>query len=80
MSRPERAGGDGVGVDRLLALAQPHDGALAEGAIDLAERRLEGALLLRILFGHDPKNRLCHLKVSPYFTATAEIPGASALT
>ena len=60
MSRPSEPVGDGIGLDRLLALAEPHDGALAEGAIDLGERRFERALLVRIFFSHDPKDRLCH--------------------
>ena len=38
----ERAGGDRVHVHRLVVLAEPHDRALAEIALDLGERGIEG--------------------------------------
>src|SRR5205807_1629001 len=38
----ERAGGDGLDVHRLAVLAEPHDRALAERALDLGERGIEG--------------------------------------
>ena len=44
---PERAGRDGVDLDRALALAEAHDGALAERALDLSDRRVQGALPVR---------------------------------
>ena len=46
---PERAGRDGLDLHRLLALAEPHDRALAEGALDLRERRVES---FRLVFIH----------------------------
>ena len=57
---PERTGGNRIGIHRLLALPQLHHRALAEGPVDLGERRLERALLVAVLFPHHPKNRLCH--------------------
>ena len=45
---PERAGGDGVDVHRLVVLAEPHDRALAEIALDLGERGIQG---LRFIHG-----------------------------
>ena len=44
----ERAGGDGVHVHRLVVLAEPHDRALAEIALDLGERGIKG---LRFIHG-----------------------------
>ena len=44
----ERAGGDGVDVHRLVVLAEPHDRALAEIALDLGERGIQG---LRFVHG-----------------------------
>ena len=45
---PERAGGDRLDLHRLVVLAEPHDRALAEGALDLAERGIKG---LRLVHG-----------------------------
>ena len=42
---PERAGRDHVDVRRGLARAELHDRALAESALDLAERRVQSPLL-----------------------------------
>ena len=44
---PERAGRDGLDLDRL-ARAQPHRAALAEGAVDLRQRGVERLLLVRV--------------------------------
>src|SRR5207248_2883535 len=44
----ERAGRDGVDLDVLVALAEPHDRALAETALDLGERGIKG---LRFVHG-----------------------------
>ena len=38
---PERARGDGLDLDRLAALAEAHDRALAEGPLDLGQRGIE---------------------------------------
>ena len=40
----ERAGGDGLDLDEAVALAELHHRALAEGALDLADRRVQRAL------------------------------------
>ena len=40
----ERAGRDGLDLDRAAALAELHDRALAEGSLDLPDRRVQGAL------------------------------------
>ena len=45
----ERTRRDGFDFHRLLALAEPHDRALAEGALDLRERRVES---FRFFFIH----------------------------
>ena len=45
---PERAGGDGVDIHRLVVLAEPHDRALAERALDLGDR---GVKSLRFVHG-----------------------------
>ena len=47
----ERAGRDRLDLHRLL-FAQAHDRALAEIALDLAERRFEGLLLVHALVFH----------------------------
>ena len=44
---PERASRNRLGLHRRLALAELHDRALAERALDLPERRFQRALLLR---------------------------------
>ena len=44
----ERAGRDRLDVHRLVVLAEPHDRALAEGALDLGER---GIQRLRLIHG-----------------------------
>ena len=44
----ERAGGDRLDLHRLVVLAEPHDRALAEGALDLGERGIKG---LRLVHG-----------------------------
>src|SRR5438876_904669 len=38
---PERAGRHHLGLDHALALAEPHDRALAESTLDLAERGIQ---------------------------------------
>ena len=38
---PERAGGNGLDLHRLLVLAETHDGALAAIPLDLRDRSLE---------------------------------------
>ena len=43
---PERAGGDGVHVHRFIVLAEPHDRALAEIALDLGERGIKSFRLV----------------------------------
>ena len=42
----ERAGRDGLDVHRLVVLAEPHDRALAEGALDLRQRGVERLCLV----------------------------------
>ena len=49
------AGGDGIGRQAQVAAAQLHHRALAEGPVDLAQRRLERPLAIAILFlAHHP--------------------------
>src|SRR5262249_59549133 len=45
---PERASGDGLDLDRLLVLTEPHDGALAEAALDLGDRSLKRLLSIHL--------------------------------
>ena len=40
----ERAGRDGLDLDDLLVLAEPHDRALAESSLDLADGRVQRPL------------------------------------
>src|SRR5208282_640794 len=60
----ERAGGHGVHVHRRHVLAEPHDRALAEAALDLRERGIKG---LRFVHGRsfDETKRCTHVR-APY--------------
>ena len=62
MSRPERAGGDGLDIERARVLAEPHDRALAEAALDLRQRGIKG---LRFVHGRsfDETKRGAHVFV-----------------
>ena len=59
----ERAGGHGVDVHRPVVLAEPHDRALAETALDLRERGIKG---LRFVHGRsfDETKRCTHWSCS----------------
>ena len=59
---PERAGGHGLDVHRLPVLAEPHDRALAEAALDLRQRGIKG---LRFVHGRsfDETKRCTHVSV-----------------
>ena len=55
----ERAGRNRIRRNAQIARAHLHDRALAEGAIDLSQRRLESPLLFCIFFlAHYPQSRL----------------------
>ena len=71
---PERAGRDRLDLDRLLALAEPHDRALAEGALDLRQRRVDRLRLVLIQHGgafYESQRRLWHGS-GPYGTGKAD--------
>jgi hypothetical protein len=60
---PERARRHRLDLDRLLALAEPHDRAFAEGPLDLRQRRVDGLRLVLVQHGcafNEPERRLCH--------------------
>ena len=57
---PERAGRDHLGLHRLLALAEPHDRALAEGALDLAEGGVESLVLVHGFLADNAERSLRH--------------------
>ncbi|MNJ43383.1 hypothetical protein D3C77_383870 [compost metagenome] len=54
----QRAGRDAVDLGHHASLAELHDRALAEGAIDLRDRRLQSALLFAVFFTHELQCRL----------------------
>ncbi len=54
----QRAGRDAFDLGHLSGLAQFHDRALAEGAIDLCDRRLKSALFVAVFFTHELQCRL----------------------
>ena len=56
---PERARGHRLGLDRLLALAETHDRALAEGLLDLRERGIERLVLVHVLLLYETE---CHFR------------------
>src|SRR4029079_9348778 len=62
----ERAGRDRLDLQRL-ALAELHDGALAEGALDLSQRCIEGLVLVlhAFLLDHFQHRRHRHPPVCP---------------
>jgi hypothetical protein len=61
--RSGRDRGDDVGHP---ALAQLHHRALAEGAVDLGDRRLKSALLVTVVPCHESQSRLVHGSAHPY--------------
>ena len=46
---PQRPRGDGFDLDRILPLAELHNGPFAECSLDLAERRFQGFIFFRIV-------------------------------
>ena len=60
----ERAGRHGGDVDRRLVLAEAHDRALAEGPLDLAERRIERLRLVHAITLDHTKRRCGHCRCS----------------
>ncbi len=66
-------GGNRVGLGHRLAASQLHHRALAEGPVDLGERRVQRALpLRRFLLADNPQKCLFHHRSPPYFTAAPE--------
>ena len=62
---PERAGGDRLDVHRLVVLAELHDRALAEGALDLGERGIKGFRLVHGRTFDETQGSLAHNR-APY--------------
>ena len=58
---PKRTGRDRLDLDRLVMLAEPHDRALAEGALDLAQRRIQCFLLVHATLLDEAQRRVRHL-------------------
>src|SRR4051812_28740576 len=74
---PERAGGDGIDLHRLVVLAELHDRALAKGALDLGQRRIKSFRLVHGRTFNDAQ-RCSHvtLPYAPRFgTAPNRAPG-----
>ncbi len=44
----DRAGRDDLGLDNLVIVAEPHDGAFAEGTLNLAQSGIEGFCLVHV--------------------------------
>ena len=61
----ERAGGDRLDVHRLVVLAEPHDRALAEIALDLGERGIKGLRLVHGRTFNETKRWRTHCR-APY--------------
>ncbi len=62
----QRTGGDGLDLDDLALLPEFHHRALAEGPVDLGERRFESALLIAVFLTHEAQHRLRHWKRPSY--------------
>ena len=60
----ERAGGDGLDLDRLLVLAEPHDGALAEAALDLGDRRFKSLFPIHLISFDEAQRDIRHGTIS----------------
>ncbi len=57
---PERAGGNGLDLHRLLVLAETHDGALAAIPLDLRDRSLERLFPVHLTSFDNAKARIQH--------------------
>ena len=57
---PERAGGNGLDIHGLVVLAEPHDRALAELALDLAQRGGKGFRFVHGRSFDETQGRLTH--------------------
>ena len=68
---PQRAGRDRLHLD-CGAVAQPHDGAFAEGPLDLTERRVQRPLLVHRFLGNHVQRRVRHDRL-PYPTPTGSV-------
>ena len=64
MSRPSEPVETDFDLDDLALVAQLHHRALAEGPVDLRQRRLERPLLVRVFASHEPQHRLSHTETS----------------
>src|SRR6185437_13160544 len=58
---PERAGRNGLDIHGFVVLAEPHDRALAELALDLAERGGEGFRFVHGRSFDNTQGRLTHV-------------------
>src|SRR5262245_36232650 len=60
----QRACRDGLDLDHLLVLAEPHDRAFAEGTLDLRKGGIQRLRFIHRLFLYKPQNILSH-DISP---------------
>src|SRR5690606_35809763 len=67
---PQRAGGDGFHLDGRV-FTQPHDGALAEITLNLAERGGKRLVLVHRSTFNDTQRRVSHESVSLFHARTA---------
>ena len=58
----ERAGGDRLDLDDLALVAQLHHRALAEGPVDLGQRRFQRPLLVAVFLAHELQRHVAHLR------------------
>jgi hypothetical protein len=69
LGRPPTPRADRLDLDRLVALAELHHRALAEGALDLAQGGFERLLLVHVFLLDEAKRRRGHGVPLSYSTA-----------
>src|SRR5581483_11393981 len=75
----QRARGDALDLHDLALDAQLHHRALAEGPVDLAQRRFQSALLVTVFTSHEFQSRLRHF-IALYPTIPPTRPSSPART
>src|SRR5262245_34851220 len=68
----ERARRDGLDTERLLVMAETHDGALAEAALDLGDRRFKGLFSIHLISFDEAQHGIRHGKVSVISQGSSE--------
>ena len=73
---PERAGRDRLDLDGLLVLAEPHDGAFAEAALDLRDRRFQRLLFIHLSSFDKAQRGIRHVDSPLFHSPTGPANGA----